>query len=59
MSERERAARYEKLYPGTGVSEAQAAERMDRIDFKEDPGRRTRARRTFLVPDLPWKKEHP
>lgn len=47
---------YERRYPGTGVSEAQAAERMDRITFKEDAAqhRRTGRTRGIIVPALPW-----
>ncbi len=47
---------YHRLYPGTGVGEAQAAERMERIQFKQDvpAGRRTGRTRGIIVPALPW-----
>lgn len=51
-----KAARYERRFPGTGASVAQAAERQEREDRKArvaSGGRRTR----FVgVPDLPWKR---
>lgn len=54
-----KAARYERRFPGTGVSDAQAAERMERLDLKEkvtnEGGRK--ASRFFSVPELPWKRE--
>ena len=47
------ADQYEKLYPGTGVSEAHAEERMERILFKNerDSLQRTARTNTFVVPD--------
>lgn len=47
---------YERRYPGTGVGEAQAAERMERIRFKEErqTGIRTGRNRGIVVPALPW-----
>lgn len=47
---------YERRFPGTGVGEAQAAERMERINFKEDgrTHRRTGRTRGIIVPALPW-----
>jgi hypothetical protein len=50
------ADQYERRFPDTGVSEAQAAERMDRILHKEESGehRRTHRTRGIVVPDLPW-----
>ncbi len=53
-----KAARYEKRYPGTGISEAQAAERQERLDLKAR--RRNGGRighRYVLVPELPWHRE--
>lgn len=52
------ADRYERLYPETGVGEAQAAERMERIEFKDEPRthRRTHRNRGIVVPPLPWTK---
>lgn len=52
-----KAARYERLFPNTGVSVAQAAERQERLDLKErrkDGGRL--GARFHLVPELPWHK---
>jgi hypothetical protein len=57
MSRASRLAReYERRYPGTGVGEAQAAERMERIQFKQDGAehRRTGRTRGIIVPALPW-----
>ena len=50
------AGEYEKRYPETGVSEAQAAERMERIALKEDRAshKLTHRNRGIVVPDLPW-----
>ncbi len=49
------AEQYEKRYPGTGASEAQKEERMDRIRFKEERAllRRTGRTRGIVVPALP------
>lgn len=51
-----KAARYEARFPGTGVGDAQAAERQERMDRRArvaSGGRRTR----FVgVPELPWKR---
>ncbi len=49
---------YEQLYPGTGASEAQKHERMERILFKEErsSARRTGRQRGIIVPELPWQK---
>jgi hypothetical protein len=44
---------YEKLYPGTGCSESQAHERMERLNFKER--QRSMRKRGIMVPELPWK----
>jgi hypothetical protein len=54
-----RAARYEALYPETGVSKEQAAERMDRIDHKAEKAAHVRTGRTrgIVVPSLPWKEQ--
>lgn len=53
------AQRYEKLYPETGIPEAQKQERMERILHKEE--RKTHGRtgrvRGIIVPDLPWLRE--
>jgi hypothetical protein len=60
MSEARRAAEYERLYPGAVSDEGQRAERMDRINFREEVGpvRRRRGRtRLIVVPDLPWRAE--
>ena len=50
---------YNRSYPGTGVSEAQAAERQERIEFKRDAalGRRTSRSRGVVIPALPWKND--
>lgn len=50
------AQRYERLYPGTGISDAHKQERMERIDFKEERKqlKRTSRNRSFVVPALPW-----
>lgn len=52
------ADRYERLYPETGIPEAQKQERMERIDFKAErrDGRRTTRQRGVIVPALPWKE---
>ena len=57
-----KARRYEKLYPGTGCSEAQKEERMEREDLKRDKRERglghfNRRHRGIVVPALPWEKE--
>lgn len=59
MSEARRAAEYERLYPGATDNEAQRAERMDRIAFREERGpvRRRARTRGVVVPDLPWRAE--
>jgi hypothetical protein len=54
---------YEKKYPGTGISEAQKHERMERLEFKERKTGtgRTSGSRFVSVPDMPWlhdKKEN-
>lgn len=51
-SRRKLAAEYESMYPGTGVGEAQAAERMERIHIRERRGQRS----SIVVPALPWVK---
>ena len=50
------AQRYERRYPGTGISEAHKEERQQREDFKNEvkQGRRTGRNRGFVVPALPW-----
>lgn len=57
MSEADRAARYERSYPGALADEAQKAARQDRIDFRAREGRR--GSRYVTVPELPWKREQP
>lgn len=59
MYESAKARRYERVAPQTGISEAQAEERMDRRDFKEErrTHRRTGRNRGIIVPALPWLKE--
>ena len=54
-----KAERYEQLYPGTGIPEAQKEERQDRIDFKREHRemRRTGRTRGIVIPALPWKEE--
>lgn len=51
-----KAEAYEKLYPGTGISESQKHERMDRIEFKDRKAGtgRTSGTRFVGVPDMPW-----
>lgn len=58
-SEVKRAERYEKLYPETGCTESQKAERMARMEFKEEfqTGRRTGRNRGIVIPALPWKED--
>lgn len=52
-----KAARYERQFPGTGISESQAAERQERLDLKQkiatEGGRKGKY---FSVPELPWKR---
>lgn len=59
MSEARRAAEYERRHPGATDNEAQRAERMDRLAFREErqPGRRRARTRGITVPDLPWRAE--
>jgi len=47
---------YERLYPETGVGEAQAQERMERKVFKAEPGQhlRTGRNRGIVVPRIPY-----
>lgn len=51
-----RAEAYERRYPETGVSEAQAIEREERLRFKERraSGHVTGRTRAFVMPELPW-----
>lgn len=53
------ADKYEKLYPETGISEAQKEERMERIEFKNERGslRRTSKNRGLVVPRIPWHED--
>lgn len=50
------AQRYERAFPGTGISEAHKQERQERIDFKEaKKNLHTTARtRCFTFPRIPW-----
>lgn len=50
------ADRYRQQYPDVEVSEAQAAERQERMDRKRDTATHRRTHRTtgIVVPDLPW-----
>jgi hypothetical protein len=50
-----KAARYERLYPETGIPSAQKEERMERLDFKHEVEtlRRTGRNRGIVVPALP------
>jgi hypothetical protein len=47
-----KAEQYERLYPGTGCSEAQKEERMDRETFKHErhAGLRTGRNRGIIIP---------
>lgn len=56
FGESAKARRYERLYPGTGIPEAQKEERMEREDLKRDrrEHRRTNRSRGIIVPGLPW-----
>jgi hypothetical protein len=50
-----KARRYEQLYPATGVPDAQAAERMERLDRKAKAREGGRLGSRFVtVPELPW-----
>lgn len=53
------ADQYEKLYPETGIPEAQKEERMERMLFKDEQRslRRTGRTRGIVVPELPWKRD--
>lgn len=59
MYESAKARRYEQIAPQTGIPEAQAEERMDRRDFKQErrDHRRTGRTRGIIVPRLPWLEE--
>lgn len=50
-----KAERYERRFPGTGVSPSQAAERQERLDAQERAAAGRRAR-FVSVPELPWKR---
>ena len=58
MARRNLAGEYERLYPGTGCSDAQKEERMERIGFKDEvrAARRTHRNRGIIVPALPYRK---
>lgn len=53
------AERYERMYPETGIPDAQKQERMERILFKQEAreGRRTARTRGVVVPALPTTPE--
>lgn len=53
------ADQYEKRYPGTGASEAQKEERMERMLFKEEKRslQRTSRNRGLVVPRVPWHED--
>lgn len=53
------AAAYERLYPDTGIPEAQKEERMERLVFKDEARslRRTSRTRGIVVPELPWLRD--
>ncbi len=59
MDESPKARAYESRHPGTGISEAQKEERMDRLAFREErqAGHRTTRTRGVVIPRLPWKEE--
>lgn len=52
------AEQYETRYPGTGVSEAQKQERMERLAFREERQslRRTGRTRGVVIPSVPVDK---
>lgn len=52
----EKADRYERKFPNTGISEAQKEARQDKIEYKERKvgTGRTSGSRFISVPDLPW-----
>ena len=55
----ELAREYERRYPGAVGDEAQRAERMERLAFKEDAQSHHRTGRTrgIVIPRLPWWRE--
>lgn len=55
----ELADKYERMYPDTGIPDAQKQERMERIEFKQAAasGRRSMRTRGIIVPALKWKEE--
>lgn len=59
MGAESQAERYERLHPGAVRDTGQKAERMERLDFKEEAKslRRTHRNRGIVVPPLPWKDE--
>ena len=52
-----KATRYERRFPGTGVTEAQAAERQERLDRRERMASGGRRTRFVSVPELPWNRK--
>lgn len=53
------AENYERLYPQTGIGDAQKQERMERKVFKAETRqlRRTGRNRGIVVPELPYQRE--
>ena len=53
------AENYERLYPATGIGDAQKQERMERKVFKAETRqlRRTGRNRGIVVPELPYQRE--
>lgn len=56
MGAREKAEKYERLYPGATSDDSQKVERMERMDFKDEVYslRRTNRNRGIVVPAVPW-----
>ena len=54
-----KAQQYERRFPGTGCSENQKEERMERMTFKEEVARgmRTGRNRGIVIPSVPWHEE--
>ena len=62
MSEDAKAKAYESMRPGVPISEAQKAERFDRMRIRADNGMSNRRRRatvgTMTVPRVPWHEDN-